>query len=78
MKEEGDATAAIRGLPIDVNSDHILIHLLAQSDAGVVPFGHNIRQPRINYGLDQDIGIIEQKFRKRGHENRFRRVSVGL
>ncbi len=69
-----DSHAQVR---TDAHRDHVLRHLLAQSDARVVAFRDDIGQAVIDDDLDMDVRIFAHQLRDRGPEDRFRRMLAG-
>ena len=58
----------------DAHRDHVLRHLLAEADAGVVAPGDDVGQALVDVDLDGDVRIVGQQPRHRRPEDRPRRV----
>ena len=56
----------------DAHGDHVLGHLLAEANAGVVALGHDVGQAVVDDDLDLDVRILRQELRQRGPEDRDR------
>ena len=48
----------------DAHRDHVLGHLLAETDAGVVALGDDVRQAVVDDDLDLDVGVVRQELRR--------------
>ena len=58
----------------DAHGDHVLRHLLAQADTGVIALGDDIGQAVVDDDLHPDIGVVRQQLRQSGPEHRRGRV----
>jgi hypothetical protein len=61
----------------DAHRNHVLCHLLAETDACVVTLGFDIGEAIVDGELDLDVGIARQQPGQHGPENRFRRMLAG-
>ena len=61
----------------DAHGDHVLGHLLAQPDPGVITLGHDVGQAVVDDDLHLDVGIVRQEALQSGPEDRIGRVLGG-
>jgi hypothetical protein len=54
--------------------DHVLRHLVAEPDAGVVALGNDVDQAVVNGELYLDVGVVGQQLREGGPEDRLCRM----
>ena len=66
-----DGHAQVRA---DAHGDHVLRHLLAEANAGVVALGDDVGQAIVDDELHLDVGIVRQQRRERRPEDRLGRV----